>query len=440
MAPMVVRVPASRAWTGPGGAGAAVRAIMAPVVEEDPDVLLTRLARLPAAGALLGRFAATPTDVYLVGGAVRDLMLGREPRELDLMIESDLEELIGGLGVTSTIYDRFGTATLELAGHAYDLARARLESYPHPGALPIVAPARVEDDLQRRDFTINAIALAVAGPQKGRLLHAAAALGDLRAGLLRVLHDASFIDDPTRLMRLALYASRLDFKIEPHTRGLATAAIGGGALDTVSGNRIGAELRQLAAEDDPVAALLGLRELGIDTALAPDFGLRDPGPARRGLVLLPPEGRRAILVLAAAGANCGPAELVELLSRLAFEAEQRDSIVEAATGARALALRLQGAVRPSELAAAVGGARVETVALAGGYGPDAAAERWISQLRRVRLEITGEDLIAAGVPTGPMIGQGLRAALAAKLDGRLQGPAEELAEALRAVSSTRPGR
>jgi tRNA nucleotidyltransferase (CCA-adding enzyme) len=408
---------------------------MAPVVNQDPAFLLERFAALPAAEPLVGRLAAAPLDVFLVGGAIRDLMLGLEPLELDLVVEGELEPVVEQLGAVSRLYDRFGTATVELGGFIYDLARARRESYSHPGALPSVAAASLEHDLGRRDFTVNAIALAVLGPRRGSLAAFGPALADLRAGTMRVLHDGSFSDDPTRLLRLARYASRLGFAIEPHTRELAEAAVAADALGMVSGSRLGAELRLVAGETDAVAALSALGELGIGAALAPGFGLRDPELARRALSLLPADGDSAALAIAAASMRVAPAELAQMLERLAFEARERDSILAAAREAGRLAASLEAAALPSEVAAAVRGSRLEAVALAGALGPAEAARSWLEELRFVRLEIDGRDLLEAGVASGPAVGEGLRAALGSKLDGRAVGRDAELAEALRAASA-----
>ncbi len=384
------------------------------MVQEDPELLLDRLATLPAAGPLLARLEREPTEVFLIGGAVRDLMLGREPRELDLAVESELGPVIEQLGAAATVHDRFGTATLTLGGFQYDLARTRRETYEQPGALPTVSPARLDEDLERRDFTVNAVALAIAGPRRGLLVALPSAFADLRAHELRVLHDASFTDDPTRLMRLALYASRLQFAIEPHTLELAHEALDSGALQTVSGERAGAELRRLAYEPDPVAAFEALGELGIDEALAPGFGLRIRS-WRGARSAAATEGDRATLTIATAGLDLPGRALPELLARLAFEAPQRDAISAAAARARQLADALEQAQRPSQIAAAVGKAGLEAVALAGALGADRRGPQLrLKRLRFVALEIDGNDLLAAGVPSGPAIGAGLRAALAAK--------------------------
>jgi tRNA nucleotidyltransferase (CCA-adding enzyme) len=401
----------------------------------EPQRLLDRIRALPAAKPLLARVSDAPA-VQLVGGAVRDLLLGGAPIDLDLVVEGDSAAVAESLGGELKAFDRFGTATVVLDGFSYDIARARRETYAHPGALPDVEPAPLAEDLLRRDFTVNAIALALTG----ELTPAPAALEDLDARRLRVLHDRSFIDDPTRLMRLARYASRLvGFEVEPHTRELADAAVAGGALGTVSGSRLGAELRLVARERDPVTALRGLADLGLDRAIHPGFGISDEALARRALALLPDDGRRDRLTLAVAASGVPAAELGALLESLAFEAEDRDAILLAATRADDVARALAAASAPSEVAAAVSGAPTELVALAGALGPAAQASQWFDTLRDVRLEIDGGDLIAAGVPEGPAIGRGLRAALAAKLDRQASGREEELAAALTAAVGTTDG-
>ena len=276
--------------------------------------------------------------------------------------------------------------------------------------------------------------LAASG--RGRSWKAPGGLADLDARVLRVFHDRSFIDDPTRLLRLARYVSRLRFGIEPHTLALARSALEGDALRTVSGPRIGTELRLLAREPDPIAALAAIRELGVDRAIHPSFGLTDEELARRAIDLLPEGARRDRLALALAARAVAAPELESLLDSLAFEASDRDAITAAASGSDALAARLRAAGRPSQIAAAVAGADAEAVALAGALGPAAAAREWLERLRHVRLEIDGRDLLEAGVPEGPAVGRGLAAALAAKLDGTAAGREAELAVALQAARAT----
>jgi tRNA nucleotidyltransferase (CCA-adding enzyme) len=401
-----------------------------------PRELLERIRALPAAGPLMRRIGDAD-QVYLVGGSVRDLLLGGEPFDLDLVVEEDAAGFAAALGGDVRAHDRFGTSTVTLNGFSYDIARARRETYSRPGALPDVVPASVAEDLFRRDFTVHALAIALGGANAGRLSGVPLALEDLEARQLRVLHDDSFIDDPTRLLRLARYASRLGFAIEPHTRNLAAAAVRSGALATVSRARVGAELRLLARERDSIAALGSLRELELDRAIDLAFGLTDDALARRAVDLLPDDGRPDLLAIALAARDVPGRRLVPLLDALEFEAGDRDAIVAAATRADVLAGSLGAATLPSEIAVAAAGARPELVALAGALGPADAAREWLERLRGVRLAIDGVDLIRAGVREGPAVGRGLRAALAAKLDGRASGREAELAEALEAAA--RPG-
>jgi tRNA nucleotidyltransferase (CCA-adding enzyme) len=396
-----------------------------------PTRLIESLSTLPAARPLLASLDHEP-GVYLVGGAVRDLLLGRRPHELDLVVDGDVSALARRLG-PARIHDRFGTSTVRLDGFTYDIARTRTETYPRPGALPEVAPADLIRDLVRRDFTVNAIAMALSGPTPGELTPAPSALADLDARLLRVFHDLSFTDDPTRLLRLARYAARLGFAVEQHTLELALAAVRSGALWTVSGPRIGAELRLAAREADPVAAFRKLRELELDRAIEEHFGLVDPALAERALELLPSDGRPDLVVLSLAARGVQAAALMELLDRLAFDARDRDVIAAAAVRADAVAEALEAATSPSRIAEALEGAGPELVAIAGALGPIEKARAWLERLRHVQLEIDGRDLVAAGIPEGPAVGIGLRAALAAKLDGALSGREDELDRALRAA-------
>jgi tRNA nucleotidyltransferase (CCA-adding enzyme) len=205
----------------------------------------------------------------------------------------------------------------------------------------------------------------------------------------------------------------------------------------VSGPRIGAELRLLAREPDSVEAFGTLGELGLDAAIEPGLRLAEPELARRALALLPADGRPALVALAVAAR--GVEKPQELLDRLGFEAGDRDAIAAAARDADGLADRLRAARLPSEIAAAVANAGIEQVALAGALGASEAAGQWLGRLRHVRLEIDGRDLLEAGVPEGPEIGRGLRAALDAKLDGRVTGRSQELDTAVGAARDARGG-
>lgn len=385
------------------------------------EELLERLRALPCGRRLLDA-AAGEDGIHLAGGAVRDLLLGREPAELDVVVEGAVGPLAARLGDTAAAHERFGTATVRTGDCRWDLAAARAESYARPGALPDVLPAGIDEDLQRRDVTVNAMALDLA---TGELRTAEHAREDLEAGLLRVLHDGSFRDDPTRLWRVARYGARLGFELEEGTARLAAEAAEGGALQTVSGARIGNELRLALAEPDPVAALESAAGLGLAPWLSVDRARADAA-----LALLPAgEGRRDLVVLGASLVPSGD-ERDELLDELDFTAAEW-AVLRACDRSRELASRAAAAERPSEIARVFRGAPVEAVALAGADGAQDAARRWLDELRDVRLHITGDDLLAAGVAQGPEIGRRLEAVLAARLDGEVSdGREAELAAAL----------
>lgn len=413
----------------------------------DGAEVLRALARHPG-GPQLQLMGRDREDVALVGGAVRDLLLGRAPRELDVVVAGDAaslaRELASVLGANITLHGRFGTAVVEWEAGRVDVAERRGESYRAPGALPEVHEGGVEEDLRRRDFTVNAIAVPLGGRRRGALDSAEHALEDLAAGRLRVLHERSFIDDPTRLLRLARYRARLGFELEAQTARLAAEAVAAGALASVSRARVGAELRLALTEADAVGALAELRELGVLSAIDPGVSF-DEQLARGALALLPSDGRADLLLMAslllalAQHPSADPQRaMFELLDGLEFSALERERIMRSALVARSLVAKLARAGRPSRLHEALSTRTLEAVALAGalseeGSSGGAAATRWLERLRHVRLSINGDDLLAAGVPAGPELGRRLDAALARKLDGELaDGPRAELDAALEA--------
>ncbi len=417
--------------------------------------VLEALRALPGGEELL-LLAEQRDDLAVVGGAVRDLLLGRMPRELDVVLTRDAatfaHELAARLytgasaAASVAVHDRFGTAMLEWDAARVDIAERRAESYPAPGALPEVRPGSSEEDLERRDFTVNAIAVSLGGSRRGELTSVAHAIEDLDSGRLRVLHERSFIDDPTRLLRLARYRARLGFELEPRTRELATRALQEGALMSVSRARVGAELRLALGESDAPAALESMGELGVLAALSP--GLRfESDLAGRALALLPPDRRGDLLLMASLLLHLTvmPTQDPEpvifgILDEMEFTAADRERTVRTALAAPSLVEPLAHAGRPSQLHAALFVHTPEAIALAGALGgassprAAAAAREWFERVRLVRLQITGEDLVGAGVAPGPEIGRRLTAALARKLDGELEAGREaELRAALDAA-------
>jgi tRNA nucleotidyltransferase (CCA-adding enzyme) len=375
---------------------------MARLHDIDPAHLPERLEALPGIEVL--RTVGETVPAYLVGGAVRDLLLGKERADLDVVVEADVRPLAETLGGEVTSHERFETATISLNGVKVDLARSRAETYPAPGALPEVRPAPVQEDLARRDFTVNAMALPLGGPAE--LIDPHGGLQDLGLGLLRVLHPRSFIDDPTRALRAARYAARLDMELEPNTAKLMAIV----DLGSVSADRVDAELRRIAGEDSAPRAL----------ALIRDWRLADIPERAVGLAA-------TLRELASQPPWAGVADPVEAIVALVEQGPRAAAVRE-----QAEALARVTPERPSDAVRAVGAAPPVAQLLGralGGMWLDEYVSRW----SRVGLEIGGRDLMAAGVPEGPAVGQGLAAALYAKLDGEIEGREQELHVALAAA-------
>ena len=205
--------------------------------------------------------------LYAVGGCVRDWLLGRATHDLDLVCESDPKPLaaecarLQGGAVES--FGQFGTLrVLSEGAMRVDFATSRREQYPEPASLPVVAPAPIEEDLKRRDFTVNALALALNGPRAGRLLDPFGGAADLAAGKLRLLHDASLRDDPTRVFRAARYACRLSLKPDADLARQAAAALGSGHASRLSPHRLTQELLRLLGEAEVACPLRLLKGWG----------------------------------------------------------------------------------------------------------------------------------------------------------------------------------
>ena len=374
-----------------------------------PDSTEIDLTRLPeAVNSLSGIEAVRPiaerVPTYLVGGVLRDLLLGADGADLDVVIEGDAESLADVPGYEPERDEYFLTGRLAVGDQTIDIARTRAETYPQPGALPEVRPAPIGEDLARRDFTVNAMAYPL--KDGAELIDPHEGLEDLRAGRLRVIHDRSFIDDPTRALRAARYAARFGFDLEPDTASLLAEA----DLATVSEDRVQNELRKIAAEKDPARAI----QLVVDWGVMPTLD-----PAAPGRVA---EVTR--LVAASPWADWANRELAVMLAIVRPLPQIRE--LAAATPERASeAVKLAVPWDPSQLLVA---------RALGADWLDRYAEEW----RHVHLEIGGEDLIEAGVPEGPAIGHGLEAALSGKLDGELSGRDKELEIALAAARGQIP--
>jgi tRNA nucleotidyltransferase (CCA-adding enzyme) len=366
---------------------------------------------------------------------VRDLLRGADPVDVDIAVEGDARSaaraLADRLGSEAREYERFGTATVETPQGTYNLAGTRSEVYEAPGELPTVSPASLDEDLRRRDFSINAMAIGLTGDDLGHLYDPCAGSADMANGVVRVLHERSFLDDPTRLLRAIRYATRLGFELDPETERLAREAVAADALSTVSGARIRDELMDLLGETDAPAAIERMRDLEIHTALHPEL---DPDPelvASAALGAAAIGADRGVSALAAL-VESAPEDLDLWLADLHLPAEQRDAASRAARVAERIAKALRERDHsPSELRELLAREPLEALALALALrAPSEAVLRWVTDLRGVGLEISGADLLAAGVPEGPAIGRALEETLRRKLDGVISGRDQELEIAL----------
>lgn len=388
--------------------------------------------------ALRGLAAGQGAPVYLVGGPVRDLLLGGPAQDLDFAVVGDAPALARQWAIEldgrAVVHSRFGTATLTAGKARVDLVTARREVYPRPGGLPQVFPGTIYEDLARRDFSVNAMAWPLTGKESG-LLAPHGGAEDLRRRLIRILHPASFLDDPTRLLRAARYEQRLGFCLERDTESRLREGIAQGYLQTVSGDRLRHELARIFAESKPGPPLLRAVELGILAAIHPAWGnangLRqwaETGPAIVKETGLSNPAER-LTWLAALAYPLSEGEGAGLIGRLnmpkSWAAVVRDTLAlreqERVIGDRALP--------PSRLCQLLTGRRPAAVTAVAGLTDLAAAgralRRYLVELRQIVPALRGEDLLAMGVPPGPPVGAVLAQLLAARQDGQVTDATEE---------------
>jgi len=386
--------------------------------------------------------AAENARLYVVGGAVRDLLLGRPLVDVDIVVEGDTASLARRVaqqtGGRVEAHDRFGTAKVMHNGQSLDLATARTETYARPGALPTVQPGALAQDLARRDFTINAIALGLTPPNEGALIDPYDGHRDMEAGLVRVLHDNSFIDDATRIFRAVRYEQRLGFHMEPHTEVLARRDKL--YLDTISGDRVRNEIDLHLREHAPekgltrLADISALARVGLpwhDAAwLSAKFA-----QARRAA---PPDVLLPEIYLGLLIYSMSLEEAAVALQRLNFPRVTEQSLRDVGS----LKAKLADLARPDLLASALvhmldgfQPAALQTCAFA--CDDEVARERlrrYLAELRYVKSALDGHDLARLGVAQGPRMGQLLKTLRDARLDGQVRSREEEEAWVRRSLT------
>ena len=353
-------------------------------------------------------------QIYLVGGPVRDAILGRVVNDLDFSVEGDavalaqwLAEEIGGKTV---VHPRFGTATVVAEGSRTDLVMARQESYAHPGSLPQVVPGKIRDDLARRDFSINALAIPLtAGPPQ--VLDDAEGIEDLRLGVVRILHEESFTDDPTRVFRAIRYEQRLGFRIDEMTLVQLKDAVDRGLVANLSPDRIRHEVQRILKEEDPGPALGRCLGLGVLRAVHPSLSNLNAlaGVTANSHEIESVNGAdRSMVYLAALVSYLSQTEGEELISRLNMPETWR-RVVRDSIHLQGIAGELNDEfLSGSRLARLLDGLSVEAVTALwlGGDNKTVSqrSRRYLTELRHVEPALNGKDLLRLGVPPGPLVG------------------------------------
>ncbi|MBT9163210.1 MAG: Multifunctional CCA protein [Chloroflexi bacterium] len=424
--------------------------------------------------------------VYLVGGVVRDLLLGQPPpspggRELEggglstIDYRLDLDLVVEGNAIALgrqiarvknwrvRTHPRFRTAKLYQENLSLDLVTARSEVYARPGALPEVKPGTIEDDLWRRDFTINAMAVSLRPDSFGDLLDPHGGQGDLGEGLIRILHRGSFSDDPTRILRALRYEKRLNFHLEQDTEVLMRRHLD--SLDTVTGERLWHELELILKEERPEKVLYRADELGVlqrihpalrgDSWLAERFArARQSAVGRKvdsrqstvnshgggeGLatndyrLTTGPDYRLSIEVyLALLAYRLTGEEVEEYIARLKMPGWAARAGRDMVRMRQSLPSLASAGLRPSDIYRRLNRHLpqvIEAAAIASEQSVSPIVQQrldlYLKRLRHVKPELRGDDLQSMGVPPGRKMGQILRALQAAKLDQMAASREEE---------------
>ena len=412
------------------------------------------LNRLPRARTSLLRALGNLADeggvsLYLVGGVVRDLLLKRETWDLDLTVEGDgiafarlvADRYRAGLAV----FERFATARLAFPdGLKIDIATTRRESYAQPALLPTVQPASIEEDLSRRDFTINAMAIQLNRATFGQLFDPYGGQRDLRTRAIRVLHADSFQDDPTRIFRAIRFEQRFGFHLDPATARLLAQSASTNLIQQLSGPRLRNEILLLLPERDPVRAIARLAQLKLLRFL--HRSLCYTKSVKRTVTAVPKAfawwGRRfpdsvidkPIVYLMALSSESSPAVVAAMIRRLAFSREQAKKVNIGRRRVDRVLKRLTdpGAVRHSQVFRLLADFSDEALVLLLAKQPSAQSgvrlKRYLEAYMKnkaVKTALTGRDLQAMGLEPGPQYTTILGKLLDARIDGVATTEAEE---------------
>ena len=388
------------------------------------------LSLVQAAGELA---AERGQKLYLVGGIVRDIFLKRPNLDLDLVLEGDapslareLAEIKNGKVVT---HARFGTATFKRNEISLDIVTARSETYARPGALPAVKPGRIDDDLFRRDFTINAMAARLEPDRFGELVDPYGGKDDLDHGLIRILHKDSFRDDPTRIWRAIRYEQRLGFRLEQETEKLLQRDVA--MMGRVSGDRLRHELERILEEEKPEKMLHRASELGALQQLLPSLEgngwlARRFQQARKSSDQNKPD---SVIYLALMVWQLESDNIEAFIECLRFGSEVSRILRDIPKLKQTLSALAVQRIKPSAICRLLEPHRQQTI-FAASLASDSTLVRrrlkhYLTALRFVSPALSGGDLKSMGVPQGKKLGALLRSLKEAKLDGMAKTKEQE---------------
>jgi tRNA nucleotidyltransferase (CCA-adding enzyme) len=381
-------------------------------------------------------------NAYLVGGSVRDLLRGEENLDIDIVIEGDGITFAKALGEKLNVcvksHQRFNTAQVITDKFKLDVATARTEYYESPAALPKVEISSIKKDLYRRDFTINTLAIKLNPRDFGLLIDFFGGQRDLREKTIRVLHNLSFIEDPTRAFRAIRFSERFGFKISRHTENLIKSAIKMNLFEILSGPRLYEELLLLFNETEPDRALKKLSDLSLLKVIHPAITFNEGLEATLkslhetvswfNLLFLEEKTDRRIVYLMALLSELKEEEVKAVTERLSPPPKIKDMIIKGISKAREVVRRLPSE-DPVEIYDLLSELRLETVLLAMAISRDRlkqkAISRYLTELRKVETILKGEDLKKMGVKPGPVYSRIFKELLEEKLRGRLRSREDE---------------
>ena len=381
--------------------------------------------------------------VYLVGGCVRDMLRGVENPDIDIVAEGDgialARTLAKKTGAKITVHQKFGTAKVILPMLRFDVATARTEYYESPAALPKVETSSIKKDLYRRDFTINTLAVKLNKKNFGVLLDFFGGQRDLKERVIRVLHNLSFVEDPTRAFRAIRFSERFGFKLTKHTENLIKLALRMNIFEKLSGSRLYDELMLTFMETYPIKALKRLSDYGllkvIHSSLAFSSGLEEflqtvhDTISWFDLLFLEERYEKGMLYLAALLYKLNKEDLESALGRLAVPPKPREHILKTLNIAQNIIKKLK-ADSPVDIYYTLKDCDIEAIlfsmALSQGSDNKKAISRFLLELRDVKPLLKGGDLKKIGFPPGPLYSDVFRKIVDEKLMGRLATREEEL--------------